>query len=256
MDTAHQVNELRAQPDGMAMQQYHDLMRHVLERGTDKKDRTGTGTRSVFGYQMRFDLSRGFPLLTTKKLHWKSIVHELLWFLKGETNVRYLNEHDVGIWDPWCPEDGDLGPLYGVQWRKWPGPTGPIDQIARVIDEIKVRSGLAPPDRQRLECRRNLGRWRCLRAIACSSFTRRWAPFLPALPETADIFIGVPFNIASYALLTQMMAQVTGLKVGEFVHSFGDAHLYLDSYRSGRRPADSAAPRAAASCDQKRGHEH
>jgi thymidylate synthase len=211
------------------MRQYLDLMRHVLENGTEKTDRTGTGTRSVFGHQMRFDLAEGFPLVTTKKLHLKSIVHELLWFLQGDTNIAYLKEHGVRIWDEWADENGDLGPVYGAQWRSWPAPDGRhIDQISNLIREIK-----ANPDSRRLIVSAwnvaDLGRMalapcHCLfqfyvadGRLSCQLYQR-----------SADIFLGVPFNIASYALLTLMVAQVCGLRPGEFVHTFGDAHLYLN----------------------------
>jgi thymidylate synthase len=211
------------------MRQYLDLMRHVLEHGTEKSDRTGTGTLSVFGHQMRFDLADGFPLVTTKKLHVKSIVHELLWFLAGDTNVRYLNENGVTIWDEWADENGDLGPVYGRQWRSWRGADGEtVDQIAWVEREIR-----ANPDSRRLIVsawnpaeidQMALAPCHCLfqfyvaeGRLSCQLYQR-----------SADIFIGVPFNIASYALLTTMMAQVTGLKPGEFVHTLGDAHLYLN----------------------------
>lgn len=224
------------------MKQYLELMRHVRDHGVTKSDRTGTGTKSVFGYQMRFDLAEGFPLVTTKKCHLKSIIHELLWFLKGDTNIRYLKENGVRIWDEWADDSGDLGPVYGAQWRSWPSADGGvIDQISEVVEQIKAK-----PDSRRL-------------------IVSAWNPtYLPdegrkpsenaalgkmALPpchtlfqfyvldgklscqlyqRSADIFLGVPFNIASYALLTMMVAQVTGLKLGDFVHTFGDAHLYLN----------------------------
>jgi thymidylate synthase len=224
------------------MQQYLDLMRHVRDSGVTKSDRTGTGTKSVFGYQMRFDLAKGFPLVTTKKCHMKSIIHELLWFLRGDTNIQYLQDNGVRIWDEWADQSGDLGPVYGAQWRSWPSVAGEtIDQISEVIEQIKTK-----PDSRRL-------------------VVSAWNPtFLPdegrkpsenaalgkmALPpchtlfqfyvldgklscqlyqRSADIFLGVPFNIASYALLTMMVAQVTNLKLGDFVHTFGDAHLYLN----------------------------
>jgi thymidylate synthase len=211
------------------MRQYLDLMEHVLRHGVKKHDRTGTGTISIFGYQMRFDLGDGFPLLTTKKLHLKSIIHELLWFLKGDTNIGYLKEHGVKIWDEWADERGDLGPVYGAQWRSWPAQDGEtIDQIAKLIDMIKRN-----PDSRRLIVtawnpadvdRMALPPCHCLfqfyvaeGRLSCQLYQR-----------SADIFLGVPFNIASYALLLQMVAQVTGLKAGEFIHSFGDAHLYLN----------------------------
>ena len=211
------------------MQQYLDLLRHVREHGTEKSDRTGTGTLSCFGYQMRFDLAEGFPLLTTKRLHLKSILYELLWFLKGDTNVAYLNEHGVSIWDEWADETGDLGPVYGAQWRSWQGADGrTVDQMAWLVEEIRRN-----PDSRRLIVnawnvaeidRMALPPCHCLfqfyvadGRLSCQLYQR-----------SADIFLGVPFNIASYALLTLMMAQVTGLKPGEFVHSLGDAHLYLN----------------------------
>lgn len=211
------------------MRQYLDLMRHVLANGTRKEDRTGTGTLSVFGYQMRFDLEQGFPLVTTKKLHLRSIIHELLWFLKGETNIRYLKENGVSIWDEWADENGDLGPVYGAQWRSWPTPSGePIDQIAQLVEQIRRN-----PDSRRLLVsawnpaevdRMALPPCHCLfqfyvaeGRLSCQLYQR-----------SADIFLGVPFNIASYALLTLMMAQVTGLQPGEFIHTLGDAHLYAN----------------------------
>ena len=211
------------------MRQYQELMEHVLRHGVRKEDRTGTGTLSIFGHQMRFDLADGFPLLTTKKLHLKSIVHELLWFLKGDTNIGYLKEHGVKIWDEWADERGDLGPTYGAQWRSWPAQDGQtIDQIAKVVDQIK-----RTPDSRRLIVtawnpaevdRMALPPCHCLfqfyvaeGRLSCQLYQR-----------SADIFLGVPFNIASYALLLMMVAQVTGLKPGEFIHSFGDAHLYLN----------------------------
>jgi len=211
------------------MRAYLDLLRRVLDEGVRKDDRTGTGTLSVFGHQMRFDLAEGFPLVTTKKLHLRSIIHELLWFLKGDTNVRYLQENKVTIWDEWADENGDLGPVYGKQWRAWEGADGrTVDQIAWVVDEIRRN-----PDSRRLVVsawnpaeldRMALAPCHCLfqfhvanGRLSCQLYQR-----------SADVFLGVPFNIASYALLTHMMAQVTGLVPGDFVHSFGDAHLYLN----------------------------
>jgi thymidylate synthase len=209
------------------MQQYHDLLRHILKNGSKKEDRTGTGTLSCFGYQMRFNLSEGFPLLTTKKVHIRSIIHELLWFLKGDTNINYLKEHGVSIWDEWADEDGNLGPVYGHQWRSWPGREGEtIDQISDVVNTIRSN-----PDSRRLI----VSAWNpadiphmalppchCLfqfyvadGKLSCQLYQR-----------SADTFLGVPFNIASYALLTMMIAQVCNLKPGEFIHSFGDVHLY------------------------------
>jgi len=214
---------------GTAVKQYLDLCRTILEKGVRKSDRTGTGTISIFGYQMRFDLEQGFPLLTTKKLHLKSIIYELLWFLKGDTNIRFLTDHKVTIWNEWADENGDLGPVYGRQWRSWPAYDGTtIDQISTVIDQIKNN-----PDSRRLIVsawnvaeldRMALAPCHCLfqfyvadGKLSCQLYQR-----------SADVFLGVPFNIASYALLTMMMAQVCGLKPGEFVHTFGDAHIYLN----------------------------
>jgi thymidylate synthase len=211
------------------MRQYHDLLERVLKDGVEKRDRTGTGTLSVFGHQARFDLAKGFPLVTTKKLHVKSIIYELLWFLKGDTNVRFLQQHGVRIWDEWADEKGDLGPVYGRQWRSWPkGDGGTIDQIAQVVADIKRN-----PDSRRLIVTAwnpaDIGKMalppcHCLfqfyvanGRLSCQLYQR-----------SADIFLGAPFNIASYALLTMMVAQVTGLKPGEFIHTFGDAHLYLN----------------------------
>ena len=211
------------------MRQYHELLQRVLDHGVEKRDRTGTGTLSVFGHQMRFDLAQGFPLLTTKKLHLKSIIYELLWFLRGETNARWLQQHGVRIWDEWADENGDLGPVYGRQWRSWPKPDGgSVDQIAELVARIK-----RDPDSRRLIVtawnpadidRMALPPCHCLfqfyvagGKLSCQLYQR-----------SADIFLGVPFNIASYALLTMMVAQVTDLEPGEFIHSFGDAHLYLN----------------------------
>src|SRR5689334_7742700 len=211
------------------MRQYLDLMELVLSRGAEKGDRTGTGTRSVFGHQMRFDLAEGFPLLTTKKLHVKSIIHELLWFLAGDTNIKYLNDHGVRIWDEWADDRGDLGPVYGQQWRSWPAQDGrTIDQIASVVDMIRRN-----PDSRRLIVtawnpadvdKMALPPCHCLFQF----YVARGRLSCQLYQRSADIFLGVPFNIASYALLTLMVAQVTGYKPGEFVHSFGDAHLYLN----------------------------
>ncbi|CAD7037427.1 thymidylate synthase [Pseudorhizobium halotolerans] len=213
------------------MRQYLDLLRHVMDHGTDRGDRTGTGTRSVFGYQMRFDLEDGFPVLTTKKLHLRSIIHELLWFLRGDTNIAYLRENGVTIWDEWADENGDLGPVYGAQWRSWPAPDGShIDQIANVIESLKTN----PNSRRHIVSAWNpalvdemaLPPCHCLfqfyvadGRLSCQLYQR-----------SADIFLGVPFNIPSYALLTMMMAQVTGLKPGDFVHTLGDAHLYRNHF--------------------------
>ena len=209
------------------MKQYLDLMQHVLQHGTNKSDRTGTGTRSVFGYQMRFDLADGFPVLTTKKLHLRSIIHELLWFLKGETNIQYLKDNNVSIWDEWADENGDLGRVYGAQWRSWRGANGEtIDQIANLVNQIKHN-----PDSRRLivsawnpaeidnmalpPCHALFQFYVANGKLSCQLYQR-----------SADIFLGVPFNIASYALLTMMLAQVCGLETGEFIHTLGDAHLY------------------------------
>ena len=211
------------------MKQYKDLLSHILETGVKKTDRTGTGTISCFGYQMRFDLSKGFPMLTTKKLHLKSIVHELLWFLKGDTNIAYLKEHNVKIWDSWADENGDLGPVYGKQWRSWQSPNGEaIDQIQRAVELIKK----TPDSRRIIVNAWNVGELSEMALTPCHCLFQFYVADgkLSCLlyQRSADTFLGVPFNIASYALLTMMMAQVTGLEVGEFVHAFGDVHLYLD----------------------------
>lgn len=209
------------------MQQYHDLMRHILEKGTKKTDRTGTGTVSVFGYQMRFDLSEGFPLLTTKKVHTKSIFHELLWFLKGDTNIKYLKDNGVSIWDEWADKDGNLGPVYGYQWRSWPTPDGRhIDQISNVIDQIKKN----PDSRRLIVSAWNVGEIEKMKLPPCHAFFQFYVAdgklSCQLYQRSADVFLGVPFNIASYALLTLMVAQVCDLKPGDFVHTFGDTHLY------------------------------
>ena len=211
------------------MKQYLDLMRHVMAHGTKKEDRTGTGTVSVFGYQMRFDLNEGFPVVTTKKLHLKSIIHELLWFLKGDTNIRYLKEHGVSIWDEWADADGNLGPVYGYQWRNWPTPDGRhIDQIAQVIQQVKTN----PDSRRIIVSAWNVADVDTMALPPCHAFFQFYVAdgklSCQLYQRSADIFLGVPFNIASYALLTMMMAQVTGLKLGDFVHTLGDAHLYLN----------------------------
>ncbi|MES9894641.1 MAG: thymidylate synthase [Candidatus Thiodiazotropha endolucinida] len=209
------------------MKQYHDLMRHVRDHGVDKEDRTGTGTRSVFGYQMCFDLDDGFPLLTTKRLHLRSIIHELLWFLQGDTNIRYLQENGVTIWDEWADENGDLGPVYGYQWRSWPAPDGGhIDQISQLIGQIRKN-----PDSRRLVVSAwNPAQVEHMALPPCHCLFQFYVAegrlSCQLYQRSADIFLGVPFNIASYALLTMMVAQVTGLQPGEFVHTFGDAHLY------------------------------
>lgn len=209
------------------MKQYLDLMRHVLENGTKKEDRTGTGTLSVFGYQMRFDLQQGFPLVTTKKCHLRSIIHELLWFLKGDTNIAYLKENGVSIWDEWADENGDLGPVYGAQWRSWQAADGrTIDQITNVIEQIKTN----PDSRRLLVVAYNPGVVDQMALPPCHAFFQFYVAdgklSCQLYQRSADIFLGVPFNIASYALLTMMVAQVCGLQAGEFVHTLGDAHLY------------------------------
>ena len=209
------------------MKQYHELMKYVLEKGTEKSDRTGTGTKSVFGYQMRFDLTEGFPLLSTKKLHTKSIIHELLWFLNGDTNIQYLKENGVRIWDEWADENGNLGPVYGHQWRSWPTPDGgKIDQISSLIDQIKNN----PDSRRLIVSAWNVGEIPNMALPPCHAFFQFYVAdgklSCQLYQRSADIFLGVPFNIASYALLTMMVAQVCDLGVGDFVHTFGDAHLY------------------------------
>lgn len=217
------------------MKNYLDLLSYVLENGVDRSDRTGTGTRSIFGYQMRFDLAKGFPLLTTKKLHLRSIIYELLWFLRGDTNVKWLNEHGVSIWDEWADENGDLGPVYGYQWRSWPSPDGRhIDQIANVVDMI-----IKTPNSRRLI----VSAWNpalvdemALPPCHClfQFYVAKGKLSCQLYQRSADIFLGVPFNIASYALLTMMIAQVTGLKPGEFIHTFGDAHLYSNHFEQAK----------------------
>jgi thymidylate synthase len=209
------------------MQQYLDLMRHVMENGAVKEDRTGTGTRSVFGYQMRFDLADGFPLVTTKKLHLKSIIHELLWFLQGDTNVGYLKDNGVSIWNDWADEAGELGPVYGAQWRSWPAADGrKIDQIAQLIEDIKTN----PSSRRHIVCAWNVAQIDEMALPPCHCLFQFYVAdgrlSCQLYQRSADIFLGVPFNIASYALLTMMVAQVTGLQPGDFIHTFGDAHLY------------------------------
>ena len=211
------------------MQQYLDLMRHVLDHGHKKEDRTGTGTLSVFGYQMRFNLEDGFPLLTTKKVHLKSIIHELLWFLQGSTNIAYLKENGVSIWDEWADESGNLGPVYGYQWRNWPKPDGGhIDQITQVVDAIKKN----PDSRRLIVSAWNVADVDSMKLPPCHAFFQFYVAdgklSCQLYQRSADIFLGVPFNIASYALLTMMVAQVCGLKAGDFVHTLGDAHIYLN----------------------------
>ena len=209
------------------MQQYHKLLQHILDNGTTKTDRTGTGTTSVFGYQMRFDLNDGFPCVTTKKLHLKSIIHELLWFLKGDTNIKYLKENGVGIWDEWADENGNLGPVYGYQWRSWPTPDGGhIDQISNLINQIKKN----PDSRRLIVSAWNVADVDKMKLPPCHSLFQFYVAdgklSCQLYQRSADTFLGVPFNIASYALLTIMVAQVTNLKLGDFVHTFGDAHIY------------------------------
>lgn len=211
------------------MKQYLDLLQRILDEGTDKDDRTGTGTRSVFGHQMRFNLEEGFPLLTTKKLHLKSIIYELLWFLKGDTNVCYLQEHGVRIWNEWADEQGELGPVYGYQWRSWPDYNGGhIDQISQVVDQIKNN----PNSRRMIVNAWNVACVNDMKLPPCHLLFQFYVAdgrlSLQLYQRSADTFLGVPFNIASYALLLQMMAQVTGLKAGDFVHTTGDTHLYLN----------------------------
>ena len=209
------------------MKQYHDLLQHILDNGVKKEDRTGTGTISVFGYQMRFDLNEGFPVLTTKKLHLRSIIHELLWFLKGDTNIQYLKDNNVSIWDEWADEKGNLGPVYGSQWRSWPTADGRhIDQIKQVIDQLKNN----PDSRRIIVSAWNVGEIENMKLPPCHAFFQFYVAegklSCQLYQRSADTFLGVPFNIASYALLTMMMAQVCGLKPGDFVHTLGDAHLY------------------------------
>ncbi len=209
------------------MKQFHDLLKHVLAEGAKKSDRTGTGTVSVFGYQMRFDLNEGFPLLTTKKLHTRSIFHELLWFLKGETNISYLKENKVSIWDEWADENGELGPVYGKQWRSWESADGKtVDQISTVIEQIKTN----PDSRRLMVVAFNPGELDKMALPPCHAFFQFYVAdgklSCQLYQRSADIFLGVPFNIASYALLTHMVAQVCGLGVGEFIHTLGDAHIY------------------------------
>lgn len=217
------------------MRQYLDLMRHVLEHGVSKTDRTGTGTLSMFGYQMRFDLAHGFPLVTTKKCHTKSIIHELLWFLSGSTNIGYLKENGVRIWDEWADENGDLGPVYGSQWRSWPTADGRhIDQIAEVVAQIKRN----PDSRRLIVSAWNVGEIDKMKLPPCHAFFQFYVAqgklSCQLYQRSADIFLGVPFNIASYALLTMMIAQVCELKPGEFVHTLGDAHLYSNHLQQAR----------------------
>jgi thymidylate synthase len=225
------------------MKQYLDLMRHVLEHGHRKTDRTGTGTLSAFGWQMRFDLAAGFPLLTTKKVHLKSIIYELLWFLRGDTNVRWLQERGVTIWDEWADANGELGPVYGSQWRSWPSPEGgAIDQIAQVVNSIRTR----PDSRRHIVTAWNPAEIDKMKLPPCHVLFQFYVSderlSCQMYQRSADIFLGVPFNIASYALLTMMVSQVCGLKPGEFVHTFGDAHLYLNHLEQTREQL-ARAPR-------------
>ena len=217
------------------MQAYLDFLQHVMVNGQDKSDRTGTGTRSVFGYQMRFNLADGFPLVTTKKLHLRSIIHELLWFLKGDTNIAYLKDNRVSIWDEWADANGDLGPVYGKQWRSWQAPDGKvIDQIAWLVEEIKRN----PDSRRLIVSAWNVGELADMALMPCHCLFQFYVAngklSCQLYQRSADIFLGVPFNIASYALLTHMIAQVCGLKVGDFVHSFGDAHIYSNHFEQAR----------------------
>lgn len=211
------------------MRQYHDLIKHILENGTKKEDRTGTGTLSVFGYQMRYDLNAGFPCVTTKKLHLRSIIHELLWFLKGDTNIKYLKDNKVSIWDEWADENGNLGPVYGSQWRSWPTRDGQtIDQIKEIIRQIKE----TPDSRRIIVSAWNVGEIKNMALPPCHAFFQFYVAdnklSCQLYQRSADTFLGVPFNIASYALLTMMVAQVCKLELGDFVHTLGDAHLYLN----------------------------
>jgi thymidylate synthase len=226
------------------MRQYLDLMRHILEHGTRKNDRTGIGTLSIFGPQLRFDLQAGFPLLTTKKVHLKSIIHELLWFLKGETNIRYLKENGVSIWDEWADDKGELGPVYGYQWRSWPAADGRhIDQMANVIEDIRRN----PDSRRLIVSAWNVADLDSMALMPCHAFFQFYVAdgklSCQLYQRSADLFLGVPFNIASYALLTLMVAQVCNLKPGEFVHTFGDTHLYLNHLEQTREQL-SRQPRA------------
>jgi len=213
------------------MKNYHDLLEHIMEHGTDKSDRTGTGTRSVFGYQLRYDLADGFPLVTTKKVHLKSIIHELLWFLKGDTNIKYLTDHGVSIWNEWADENGDLGPVYGAQWRSWQGADGKVvDQISEVIQQIKTN----PDSRRLIVSAWNAAEIPNMALAPCHALFQFYVAdgklSLQLYQRSADVFLGVPFNIASYALLLMMVAQVCELEVGEYIHTFGDVHIYNNHF--------------------------
>ena len=213
------------------MKQYLDLLQHIMENGVDRSDRTGTGTRSVFGYQMRFHLNEGFPLLTTKKVHLRSIIHELLWFISGDTNIKYLKDNNVSIWDEWADENGDLGPVYGHQWRSWPTPDGGhIDQLAEVVESIRHN----PDSRRHIVSAWNVAEVSKMALPPCHSLFQFYVAegklSCQLYQRSADVFLGVPFNIASYALLTQMIAQVCGLEAGDFVHTFGDVHIYSNHF--------------------------
>ncbi len=217
------------------MKQYLDLLQHILDHGTVKSDRTGTGTKSVFGYQMRFDLSEGFPLLTTKKLHLRSIIYELLWFIKGDTNIKYLHDHKVSIWDEWADENGDLGPVYGHQWRSWPAPDGhTIDQLSQVLDSLKR----SPDSRRHIVSAWNPAEVDRMALPPCHTLFQFYVAdgrlSCQLYQRSADVFLGVPFNIASYALLTMMIAQACGYTPGDFVHTFGDVHIYLNHFHQVR----------------------
>ncbi len=217
------------------MQQYLDLVKHIMDKGTDKTDRTGTGTRSIFGYQMRFNLQDGFPMVTTKKLHLRSIIHELLWFLKGETNIKYLKDNGVGIWDEWANEDGELGPVYGKQWRSWSGADGKVyDQITDLITQIKK----TPDSRRLIVSAWNVAELPQMALMPCHTIFQFYVAdgklSCQLYQRSADVFLGVPFNIASYALLTLMVAQVCDLEPGDFVHSFGDVHLYNNHFEQAK----------------------
>lgn len=223
------------------MQAYLDLVKHILEKGTDKSDRTGTGTRSVFGYQMRFDLNEGFPMVTTKKLHLKSIIHELLWFLKGETNIQYLKENGVSIWNEWADENGELGPVYGKQWRSWTGADGKThDQIIDLIEQLKKN----PDSRRLIVSAWNVAELPKMALMPCHTLFQFYVAdgklSCQLYQRSADVFLGVPFNIASYALLTMMVAQVCDLQLGDFVHTFGDVHLYNNHFDQAREQLSRA----------------